>query len=378
MSLQRTPTTLLVIDERGERREHGVLAAPAGVERRLDELCRVARCSRPELLWCGELGGRGGASGGGMIAIGERDVLSNAERVARRTGCGLNEAYAAACDVAIAHELGHAAMHELGVAHEEPDADAWALRACELAGWRTEIHDAVAAVVRENRAENRARVSALGQVACSIAAVRSIEKTTPNFRAKLIQVANGIGINPDWLAAVISFESAGTFSPSIKNAISGATGLIQFTRDTAVRLGTTTSALAAMSGEQQLDYVDKYFAPYRGRLGSLCSTYAVVFAGKCVGASPDTVAYSAPSEAYNENSGLDTDHDGRITCREVCAAVQGVLSSAGSRRVDAPCTVAAARGVTAGGGIGAGALLLGAAIVGAVVTYPYWRGVIRA
>jgi hypothetical protein len=372
----------VLLDVDGDRREFRVLAAPPEVQRRLDELCRVAGVSaRPELVWCDELGGRGGVSGGGMIAIGAREQLENAARVARELGCDPVSAERAALDVALAHELGHAAMHARGIEHEEEHADAWALSACELAGWRTPVHDAVARVIKDNRAVNRARPTAfadglpfaLGQATCSIAAVRGIEKTSPNFRAKLIQVASGIGINPDWLAAVISFESNGTFSPSVKNPSSGATGIIQFTRGTAISLGTTTDALARMTAEQQLDYVDKYYDHYRGRLGSLCSTYAVVFAGHCVGASPDTVAYSAPSSAYEQNRGLDFDGDGAITCREVCAAVQGVLSSAGSRRVEAPCSPVSVGGGR--GGFGAGALLVGAALVGGAFYLARQRGV---
>ncbi|HBC04295.1 MAG TPA: hypothetical protein DC015_08915, partial [Aequorivita sp.] len=54
---------------------------------------------------------------------------------------------------------------------------------------------------------------------------------------KLNSVAANLGIDVNWLMAVINFESAGTFSPSIQNKYSGATGLIQFMPSTAKSLG---------------------------------------------------------------------------------------------------------------------------------------------
>jgi hypothetical protein len=369
----------------GHERSFSVVSAPPEARAILGELCRVTGLSEPKLVWCDELGGAGGLSGNGSIVIGDLDQMKNAERVAKDLGCSVERARRAALEVAIAHELGHAAMHEAGHPdHSEDEVDDWALGMCDRLGWRTDLHDAIVGIVRENRAQNLEKshpyvlegvgvFEFLGAAPCSIAAVRGVDKTTPNFRAKLIQVSDYIGINPDWLAAVISFESNGTFSSSVRNPTSGATGLIQFTKGTAHSLGTTTDALARMTPEQQLDYVQKYFEPYRGHLGSLCSTYAVVFAGHCVGASPDTVAYSSPSAAYEQNSGLDYDRDGVITCREVCSAVQGVLSSARDRRVDSPCTPTSAGGTF---GIRTGTLLLGAAAVGAAVTFPYWRGIV--
>jgi hypothetical protein len=57
--------------------------------------------------------------------------------------------------------------------------------------------------------------------------------------------------------AAMAFETGETFSPSIKNKASGATGLIQFMRSTAKGSGTTTAALAEMTAVDQLDFVEK-------------------------------------------------------------------------------------------------------------------------
>ncbi|WP_236452116.1 hypothetical protein, partial [Escherichia coli] len=51
---------------------------------------------------------------------------------------------------------------------------------------------------------------------------------TPEKAASIARVAKNIGVNPNDLAAVISFETGGTFSPSKRNPNSSATGLIQF------------------------------------------------------------------------------------------------------------------------------------------------------
>ena len=42
---------------------------------------------------------------------------------------------------------------------------------------------------------------------------------------------------------------------------------------TAKGLGTSTEALAQMSPEDQLDYVEKYLAPYKGKIGTLKDAY---------------------------------------------------------------------------------------------------------
>ena len=57
-----------------------------------------------------------------------------------------------------------------------------------------------------------------------------------------------------------------TFSPSIRNKGTKATGLIQFMPKTAIGLGTTIDELAGMTQVQQMDYVYTYFKSYTGRL----------------------------------------------------------------------------------------------------------------
>src|SRR5208282_3601342 len=81
---------------------------------------------------------------------------------------------------------------------------------------------------------------------------------------KLDNVAKFLGIPDDWLAAVIAWESGWSFDPAKQNSI-GATGLIQFMPSTAKGLGTTTDALKAMTFVEQMDWVQKYLAVYKGK-----------------------------------------------------------------------------------------------------------------
>ena len=162
--------------------------------------------------------------------------------------------------------------------------------------------------------------------------VTGLEKTSQAFREKVIRIAADLQVDPNYLLAVMSFESG--FDPAIRNPYSGATGLIQFMPSTASKLGTTTDALARMSAEEQLDYVAAYFAPYKGRMRTLEDTYMVVLWPKAVGQGPGYVLFSSPSTAYTQNSALDTNKDGHITVAEATSFVRKRLP-ASARELEA-------------------------------------------
>lgn len=96
-------------------------------------------------------------------------------------------------------------------------------------------------------------------------------KVSPEFKSKVIRISKELKINPNHLMACMAFETAETFSPSIKNGSGsgGATGLIQFMPSTAESLGVNTKTLARMSALEQLDYVKAYYWPYRNKINSL-------------------------------------------------------------------------------------------------------------
>ena len=149
-------------------------------------------------------------------------------------------------------------------------------------------------------------------------------KVSVDFARKVIQVSNRLGINPNNLMAAMHFETAGTFSPSIRNAAgSGATGLIQFMPATARGLGTSTTALAQMSAVEQLDWVERYFAPYRGRMSTLEDLYMAILWPRAIGEPNSYVRWRSGTRTYNMNSGLDTNRDGTVTKAEAAGKVRG-------------------------------------------------------
>lgn len=84
---------------------------------------------------------------------------------------------------------------------------------------------------------------------------------------RIVEVAQRTGPHPYDLANLIAFESGYTFSPSIQNPDSGATGLFQFLSGTARKLGTTIEALAAMTAVDQMQWVEKYLMRARNGEG---------------------------------------------------------------------------------------------------------------
>ncbi len=103
------------------------------------------------------------------------------------------------------------------------------------------------------------------------------------FAQKIKQVAANINADPIDLATLISFETAGTFSPSIRGPVvkgrGRAVGLIQFMPGTSRELGTTSEALAQMSQVEQMDYVERYLVKRGFKGGGLKQLYSTVFAG---------------------------------------------------------------------------------------------------
>ena len=151
------------------------------------------------------------------------------------------------------------------------------------------------------------------------------KQVSPDFRRKAVAVAHRLGLDPSTLMAVIAFETGRRFHPATLNRRSGATGLIQFMPKTAAALGTSTKALAAMSAERQLDFVEKYLKPYAGRMTDLPSAYMAVLWPVAVRKPLSHVLFAAGTAAYEQNRGLDADKDGKVTKAEAAAKVQRML-----------------------------------------------------
>lgn len=101
------------------------------------------------------------------------------------------------------------------------------------------------------------------------------------FQTKLGEVCKRLGVDKEDMKIVMRAESG--INPKRVNRISGATGLIQFMPKTARGLGTTVSVLRHMTSVDQLDYVEKYFAPYSGKLNSVRDLYLATFYPAAIG-----------------------------------------------------------------------------------------------
>jgi hypothetical protein len=150
------------------------------------------------------------------------------------------------------------------------------------------------------------------------------ESKVPNsyrndFVKKVREVSTRLDIDPNWLMAIMYWESASTFSPSIQNSI-GATGLIQFIPSTAIGLGTTTTALKNMSAVDQLDYVEKYLKVYKGKIKSYIDTYFAIFFPLAIGKPDDWVLQGTGISASliaRQNPAFDVNKDGKVQVWEV-------------------------------------------------------------
>lgn len=146
-----------------------------------------------------------------------------------------------------------------------------------------------------------------------------VEDPYDPFKAKVISIAKGLSIDPNWLMAVMAWETKKTLSPSARNRDKGstATGLIQFVEKTAIGLGTTTARLATMSAVEQMGWVEKYYKPYSGRLRNLGDTYMAVLWPAGIGRLDTYVMWQRDSGPYQReyaaNSGLDREKKGYIT-----------------------------------------------------------------
>jgi hypothetical protein len=148
-------------------------------------------------------------------------------------------------------------------------------------------------------------------------------KVSPAFKRKVMEITARLDISADFLMSCMAFESGETFSPSIRNAAgSGAVGLIQFMPKTAKALHTSTAALAAMSAESQLAFVERYFRPYKGRIRTIEDIYMTILFPRAIGRDQGYTLFSGDTKAYRQNKGLDADGDLRVNKYEAAAAVR--------------------------------------------------------
>jgi peptidoglycan hydrolase-like protein with peptidoglycan-binding domain len=160
----------------------------------------------------------------------------------------------------------------------------------------------------------------------TIQGVAGNRNVTPEFRREVAEMAGRLGTRPEYIMAVMSFETGGTFSPSKENRSTHATGLIQFMPATArgmlaeegvdVTPARAREIFAAMTPREQLRYVERYLAQrkFDGRLGTVEGVYTALLSGRAR-ANGDDVVFG-PGRNYNANAPLDWNRDGQITAAE--------------------------------------------------------------
>lgn len=149
------------------------------------------------------------------------------------------------------------------------------------------------------------------------------------FVTKVIDISNKLGVDPNWLMAIMDLETGGKFTASVTNSL-GYTGLIQFSESSAKSVGTTTAKLRAMTAVAQLDYVYKYFLPHKAKLNTFVDTYLQVFFPVAVGKGDDFLIKAnglTASKVGKANPFLDSNKDGVIYVWEVKKALLSRLPS---------------------------------------------------
>ena len=150
-------------------------------------------------------------------------------------------------------------------------------------------------------------------------------KVSEEFIIRLFEICTELCIDTDYLMACMAFETGEKFTSSVRNKVSGATGLIQFMPSTAKSLGTSVERLSEMTEVEQLTYVRWYFLPYKGKLNTLEDVYMAILWPKAVGKSDDYVLFRKGSITYKQNQGLDLNKDGLITKYEAAYKVRLAL-----------------------------------------------------
>ena len=156
-----------------------------------------------------------------------------------------------------------------------------------------------------------------------------------SFFVRLRQVATDLGATPRDMMAVMYSESGCKASAWNDNPKSSppeqrwnASGLIQFMPATLAGLGWADghAEFRKLSATEQLEWVKRYYWPYRGHLGSVGGLYVATFLPALIAhaGNPDFVLTAKGGVlpwAYGPNAVFDTNHDLRITVSELEQAV---------------------------------------------------------
>lgn len=163
----------------------------------------------------------------------------------------------------------------------------------------------------------------------TLMAVRGIETTDLPARQRLILLGDRLSIDPDHISAVISHESR--WNPQARNPNASASGLIQFLASTAKGLGTTIEAIRQMNAYQQLEYVERFYRPFKGRIKSPSDALMAAFWPAGVGKGDAYVIAREGSSVYEVNKAFDRSKKGWIDASDVTASIKRVVADAATR-----------------------------------------------
>jgi hypothetical protein len=152
----------------------------------------------------------------------------------------------------------------------------------------------------------------------SLIFLHKVSSNREAFASKVIAGSQQLGFDPNWLMAIMNFESG--LDHTRVNSISGATGLIQFMPATAKQLGTSTTALKQMSNVQQLDYVFKYLRVYKDKIHYFIDLYFAVFFPLAINKPLDFILEAknlSRSLVARQNPIFDKNKDGQLTVSEI-------------------------------------------------------------
>ena len=134
------------------------------------------------------------------------------------------------------------------------------------------------------------------------------------FEEAVVDLGKRLDLDPNHLMMIMYFESE--LNPKARNKYGSASGLIQFTAQTAKNLGTTIREIRKMDAIQQLRFVYLYLKPFKGKLKTFLEIYLAIFYPRAVGKGMD---YKFPLSRrwVHANRIFDVDGDGKIYKYEV-------------------------------------------------------------
>jgi hypothetical protein len=173
--------------------------------------------------------------------------------------------------------------------------------------------------LEETQIGSQGVASGEGETAAVGRSARPSRTFTPDKAAAIKASAQRLGVNPNDLAAIISFETGGTFDPSIRNKAAkgqtptSATGLLQFIEGSGGTrgkyYGMSRDEFGGLSFEAQMQYVERYMKDSKigGNKTSIADMYNAV-----LGVPNGGYTKTKHPSAYNKNAALDVNKDGVI------------------------------------------------------------------